>query len=159
MKFILVTLTLFTQLSWAESWQDLYGCYQTIEHNGYPVLNSGAKTTKIGSEISLVFLDLNNQVIPVHRFKIFNKDGEHDYIEVFKDMGKHNLSDEAKEFQFYDLLRYGYDPDRLFHLDSQIRVLTIRKDVFSIVVKNTVSEARTLNADDQYTIVKIPCSK
>lgn len=157
MKRFLILLVLISNYVLAESWKDLYGCYQTIEHNGYPVLNSGSQSTKIGQGISLVFLDLNNQVVPVHQLKIFNKDGQHDYIEIFQQLGKHNLSEDVKEFQFYDILRYGYDPDRLFHVDSQVRIMTITEDVFTVIVKNIVSEARTLNADDQYLIKKISC--
>lgn len=155
MKIWILCVLFIANAANAQSWTDLYGCYQTVEHNGQKVLASRLNITKVEGAISFTFLDLNSKIIPIHRFKIYNSTG-FDYVEIFQTMGKHKLDQLDKEFSFYDLLRYGYASEQVYHVDSYIEVRGEREKL-GLTVKNIVSEAGSLNLNEQYVLQGINC--
>ena len=164
-SFFVCLLFLITSKSYA-GWDELIGCYKTLEWNGVAVpANDYGLTTKISKDVQTFFtVDTEGRPLPGFNFLLYQSDNNnggavYGYAVAFSTLGEYRESRGLNSFEFQGMVRYAFQPEILFHLNNKVEFRKLEGDKIWLHNFIKIEETNDFNEDDTYLLEKTSCSQ
>ncbi len=147
----------------ANYFENLVGCYKTLEWNGTPVdVQDSVNLSKIKKGDALATLNMDYTTMPAFEMALFQQAtaDEHrfGYASPFINKGRHKEKNGKHTYHFSGLVRYRSQPELSSHLQHVVEVRKLKNG--NIWIKNFRQVAKTneFDVDETYLLKPIACT-
>lgn len=165
---VFLTIAFFAQVALASQhpWQDISGCYMTVERNGAPVINDPDMT--YGYPISFTdkaadgnITDIRGKTLPAMEFILFLKYDESDnsnystYHPVFANVGQFSQHGNTRIYSVNDKFILNYDGRHNFTMIARTEIEKLENGALRVKILRTVPEVPSGEFDlDEELVLK-----
>lgn len=162
MKWLIIKVALLFSLggsSYAITWQEASGCFQTIVYNDVYLDNSELNYSVINvNENPLFFVSIDEEEFLVLSAVLYKGESNYHYQDIYFEDGANSDNGEYLKNDFKSYVRYRFSPDKILKLTNQFAIRHINQQTYEVVAfKNIEFNSKNFLESGRFILEKIPC--